>query len=290
MGSKLTIKEILDRTISHFTKYGIQNPRLDAEVLLADLLEMQRIQLYVNFDQPLNTSEIDLFRERVVLRSKRVPVQYIVGHQEFMSLDFFVKKGVLIPRPETEHLVEAVIEFFTAKNLEKNSEQPLIVDVGIGSGAIAISLLHYLSNAQLIGIDISDDVLKIAEENAKKHQVADRLRLIKGEFLCPVVNARLQVHAVVSNPPYIAQAELAELQPEVKYEPKLALDGGIDGLAAYRKIIAQTDVLLPGGLLAFEVGNNQGDSVAQLMQDKFFNITIKPDLAGIDRVVMGQKK
>lgn len=287
MGNRLTIKEILERTIGHFEKYGIANPRLDAEVLLANLLGMERIHLYVRFDQPLVKEEVDRYREMVVQRSKRVPVQYIIGHQEFMSLDFKTRSGVLIPRPETEHLVEAVLSF--AK--EKELETPLVIDVGTGTGAIAISLAHYLPGAQVIGIDLSEDALGLAQENGETHQLLERLKFVQGSFLTPVVELGWKVDVVVSNPPYIPTKDLAGLQAEVHHEPKLALDGGEDGLNAYRQIIAQAaTVLKPQGLLAFEVGIGQGEQVKGLMESSFTNLAILPDLAGIDRVVMGIKR
>ncbi|AZR74013.1 protein-(glutamine-N5) methyltransferase, release factor-specific [Anoxybacter fermentans] len=286
MSKSLNIKEILERTIKHFEKYGIQNPRLDAEVLLADLLGLERIQLYVRFDQPLTKSEIDKYRERVILRSKRVPVQYIVGHQEFMSLDFKVNKNVLIPRPETEHLVQAVIKFLN----EAKFKDPLIVDVGTGSGAIAISLAHNLPEARVIGIDIFPQALEVAKENGKRHRVEKRVKFIKGSFLDPIIKANLHPQVIVSNPPYIKRSDLKNLQPEVKFEPRVALDGGEDGLDAYRQIISGAEVLSSGGLLAFEVGIGQSEEVATMMEKSFDKITVLKDLAGIDRVVMGIKK
>ena len=283
---RLTIKEILERSIGHFEKYGIANPRLDAEVLLADLLGIERIQLYVRFDQPLTKAEVDQFRERLVLRSKRVPVQYITGHQEFMSLDFAVKKGVLIPRPETEHLVEAVIDYVKKSDLTA----PLIADIGTGSGAIAVSLAHYLPLAKVVGVDISKEALAIAGENAEKHGLQERVSFFEGSFLAPLSKAGLVPDVIVSNPPYIRTQDLRGLQEEVRYEPSLALDGGSDGLIAYRQIIAQAKMLKSGGLLAFEVGAEQGEDVATLMQNDFVGVAILPDLAGIGRVVTGTKK
>ncbi len=284
MSNALTIKEILERTIKHFEKYKINNPRLDAEVLLADLLGMERIHLYVRFDQPLTKDEIDQYRERVVLRSKRVPVQYIVGHEEFMSLDFTVQKGVLIPRPETEHLVETVIEYIK----EKKIESPLIADIGTGSGAIAISIAHYIPKAKIIGVDISPEALEVAMQNGEKLQVSDRVSFIRGSFLSPLIKAGLKPDVIVSNPPYIKRDDLKRLQPEVRMEPELALDGGINGLDAYRQIISQSKEINPE-LLAFEVGIDQAQQVASMLEECFSEIQIVKDLAGIDRVVLGKK-
>lgn len=286
MENRLTIKEILERTIGHFDKLGIANPRLDAEVLLAEMLGIQRIQLYVRFDQPLTKAEVDRYRERVILRSKRVPVQYIIGQQEFMSLPFSVKKDVLIPRPETEHLVETVLTFVK----ESAMDSPQIVDVGTGSGAIAVSLAYYLSTAEVLAVDLSAEALAVAKENAEKNQVQDRVRFLKGSFLSPIITAGLTPDVVVSNPPYIPSAELKGLQPEVQMEPKLALDGGKDGLDAYRQITLQAKILRSGGLLAFEVGSGQAEQVAVMMETQFKDISIIPDLAGIGRVVTGVKK
>lgn len=287
MGNRLTIKEILERTIGHFEKYEIPNARLDAEVLLANLLGMDRIQLYVRFDQPLVKEEVDRYREMVIQRSKRIPVQYIIGHQEFMSLDFKTRTGVLIPRSETEHLVEAVMDFVKEKELAT----PMITDVGTGTGAIAISLAHYFPEAQVIGIDLSEDALELARENGEAHQLSERLKFVQGSFLTPVLEHGWKLDVVVSNPPYIPTRDLAGLQAEVHHEPKLALDGGEDGLNAYRQIIAQAAMVLkPQGLLAFEVGVGQGEQVKDLMEVNFTDLAILPDLAGIDRVVMGIKR
>ncbi len=285
MSNRLTIKEILERTTEHFVRYQIPNPRLDAEVLLADLLDLERIQLYVRFDQPLIKEEVDRYRERVVMRSKKVPVQYIIGHQEFMSLNFKVNRNVLIPRPETEHLVEAVKDFVELTD----REAPVLIDIGTGSGAIAVSLAYYLPQVKVIAVDISPEALKVAQENAELHQVQERIKFAVGSFLEPIKKAGLTVDGIVSNPPYISQQELKALQPEVRYEPRLALDGGTDGLSAYRQIIQQIDVLKPQGFLAFEIGATQGEQVAALMKKDFEQIRILPDLAGIDRVVFGVK-
>lgn len=281
----INIKEILERTVKHFEEYDIPNPRLDAEVLLADLLEMERIRLYVNFDQPLTSDEIDEYRRRVVLRSKRVPVQYIVGNQEFMSIDFKVDKNVLIPRPETEHLVETVIEFIE----ENNIENPLIADVGTGSGAIAVSLAYHVPSVRVLGVDISPEALKVAKENAERYNLRDRVKFLKGSYLEPIKEKGFSPNIIVSNPPYFKKEDFDGLQPEVEYEPRLALDGGNSGYEAYQQIISQSEILVPGGLLAFEVGEGQAAEVASLMKNKFEQIEIIPDLAGIDRVVKGRK-
>lgn len=286
MNNRLTIKEILERTIGHFEKYGIANARLDAELLLADLLGMQRIQLYVRFDQPLTTAEVDQYRERVVLRSKRVPVQYIIGHQEFMSLDFRVTKDVLIPRPETEHLVETVMHHVN----QSNRVTPLIVDIGTGSGAIALSLAHYLPQASVVGVDLSPEALRVAQENCANLQLGERVQFVKGSFVTPIITAGMKPDVIVSNPPYIESGVLKGLQPEVQWEPKLALDGGSDGLSAYRQITTQAKILPSGGFLAFEVGMGQAEQVARLMEVDFANLSIIPDLAGIDRVVTGVRR
>lgn len=285
MSQSLTVQEVLERTIEHFSQYGIQNPRLDAEVLLADLLGVERIQLYVCFDQPLNKQEIDQYRQRVVWRSKRVPVHYIIGYQEFMSLNFHVNRHVLIPRPETELLVETVIDYLQQTNLER----PVLADLGTGSGVIAVSLAYYLPQSKIIATDISSEALEVARKNAKKHEVLDQIDFIQGSFLAPIIKAEPQVDVLVSNPPYIDQQGLERLQPEVRYEPQVALDGGIDGLTFYRQII-QSKLLKSSGLLAVEVGANQGEQVATMMAKDFRKITIIPDLAGFGRVVLGTKK
>lgn len=280
--SKLNIKEILDRTVDYFKEYEIDQPRLDAEVLLADLLDMERINLYVNFDRPLTTDEVDTYRELVLKRRQGTPVAYLVGHKEFMGLNFKINSDVLIPRPETEHVVETILNEIDSWEQEKVT----IADLGTGSGAIIISIAKLSDkDVQGIGIDISEASLNLAQENAANLEVEEQLEFKAGDLLEPL---QTEVDIIVSNPPYIPSEQMADLQPEVQQEPKLALDGGQDGLDYYRKIInSASDYLIGQGLLIFEVGIKQSQDVADLLNKSgYSNIQIKKDYSDIERVVM----
>lgn len=285
----MIIKEILGKTVTFFKKYELDNARLDAEVLLADLLKCERIDLYVNFDYPLKDEEIDKYRKRIIRRIKGEPVAYITGKKEFMSLDIFVNEKVLIPRPETELLVEKVKTYYEKRNL-KNA---LVVDLGTGSAAIIISLAYYLKSIKAIAVDNSELALKIARKNIKHHNLDNRITLKKGDFLKPILEmkSKEKVDIIVSNPPYIESNDMNKLADEVKKEPSLALDGGEDGLDSYRKIIPDAAKLLKqGGLLALEIGCNQADMVTSFFNDEWENVRVMQDYAEKDRLIFAERK
>lgn len=283
----MNIKELLDTTVEYFKKYGLKEPRLDAEVLLAHVLKKERIQLYVDFDQPLNESELAEYRQLVCLRARHHPVAYLLGKKEFMSLEFIVNEDVLIPRPETEELVENIIEY--CKNC--NLAGPNIVDVGTGSGAIAVSLAHYIEGARVLAIDISPGALKVARENIARYELGDRIKVMEGDLLTPLIWLNKDnVDIVVSNPPYIDQEGMANLSPEVRMEPELALSGGIDGLDYYRRLIPQAlKVLKDDGLLALEIGYDQAAAVRELFDASWSKVEAKKDYSGHDRMVFAWK-
>jgi len=286
----VNIKTLLNKTTEFFKKQNIPNSRLDAEVLLADLLDMERIKLYVNFDYPLTKEELAEYRKRVVRRAKREAVSYIIGYKEFMSLEFEVEEGVLIPRPETELLVANILDYCEKEELES----PNIVEVGPGSGAIMVSLGHYLSDPKILGIDISPKAVKLSRKNIKKHELEDSLKVNKGDLLQPLLERNTQnVDIVVSNPPYINDEDMKNLQPEVKKEPELALAGGEDGLDVYKKLIPQAgSVLKSGGLLALEIGHDQGQRLKKFIKQtkNYQEIEIKKDYNGKDRMIFARKK
>lgn len=278
-----TIGSILQWTKQYFSDKGVESPRLDAEVLLSHILGKDRLYLYVNFDQPLQSDELAAYREAVKKRVQRQPVAYIIGQKEFMGLDFIVSPAVLIPRPDTEILVEAI--------LAKIQELPnlSILDLGTGSGAIIISLLAKVTSACGTAVDISREALKIAAVNAEKNSVYSRLTLLAGDLYGPVGDQVYDV--IVSNPPYIPNADIAGLEQEVQREPAQALAGGHDGLDFYRRIVDSADKhLKSGGLLAFEVGINQAEAVADLGNKAGLMAEgIIKDYGGIDRVVLLRK-
>lgn len=271
-----TVLKILQWTADYFGDKGIESGRRDAELLLGASLGLDRVGLYLHFDRPLEEGELAAFRALVVRRAKREPLQYILGQTEFWSLPIAVSPAVLIPRPDTEVLVEEALRV---------AEGGRVLDVGTGSGAIAIALAHEWSGAQVVALDISDEALKIAAANAGTNGVADRIRFVRGDL------ARLPegpFDLIVSNPPYIPIVDLDGLMPEVRdFEPRCALDGGVDGLDPYRALAAQAeDCLVAGGWLLVEVGIDQASSVQALFADAgLVDVFCRADYSGIPRVV-----
>lgn len=278
-----TVGRLLKWTEEYFSKAGIDTPRLDAEVLLCHVLKKERIFLYVHFDQPVMKDELAEFKECIKKRVQHMPVAYITGHREFMSLDFKVTEDTLIPRPDTEILVESVIE-----RLKPSEKGGIIADIGTGTGAIMLSLLNYLPRLRGVAVDISPKALEVARENAEKLKLSDRVELLLGDMLTPVSGRVFD--AIVSNPPYIPKEDLQGLQLDVrKFEPMSALDGGQDGLDYYRILLKEAAGLLSdGGFLALEVGIYQAQQLKELAQkSQLWNRTeIIRDLAGTERVVV----
>ncbi len=287
-----TIKNILQLSRKYLAEQGVESPRLDAEVLLADLLNTERIKLYVNFDYPLNQQELDAYRQRIRERAQGRPVSYLTGRREFMSLELTVEEGVLIPRPETEELVEKVLEFCQ----NQDWQQPKFADVGTGSGAILVSLLYYLPEARGVGIDISDQALKVARKNLERFNLKSRAGLLRGDLLQPLLPERKgELDLIISNPPYIPENEISQLPKDVRQEPREALASGSDGLKIYRRLIPQAGRLLrEGGLLALEIGHNQGQKVKEIFeiadsQSHWRDIRLNKDGGGRDRIILAWK-
>ncbi|WP_378951124.1 peptide chain release factor N(5)-glutamine methyltransferase [Pelosinus sp. sgz500959] len=279
------IDTILNWTRQYFGEKGVENPRLDAEVLLSHILRKDRIYLYVHFDQPLESGELAAFRAAVKKRAARLPVAYITGIREFMGLDFEVTPAVLIPRPDTEILVE------TALKMLATVDSPQLLDLGTGSGAICISMLANLQSAKAVTVDISPEAIMVARGNAEKHGVTERLTFCQGDLFAPVKGQIF--HAILSNPPYIPEDDMVSLTPEVRQEPNLALVGGKDGLDFYRRIIHEGPTYLAtGGFIALEVGIGQAEQVANLAEEGgFFTVSeIVKDYGGIERVVVLTQK
>jgi len=282
-----TILRLLDWTARFFESKGIDTARLDAELLLAHALGCRRIELYARYDEVPDGEPLARFRDAVRRRSQRVPAKYLTGETEFYSLALAVGPAVLIPRPETEFLVEQAL-----KALPKDEERR-VADLGTGSGAIAIAVAKHRPEASLVATDASPEALDVARANAQRHGVGDRIEFRRGSWF-EALAAGMVFDAIVSNPPYVATADLARAMPEVRdHEPRAALDGGPDGLDALRTLAAGAPAWLkPGGWLIVEVGAGQAEAVTELAEGtgRYETIGVVPDFAGIDRVVSMRKR
>lgn len=274
-----TIRKVLDWTKGYLADKGVENARLESEWLLAAVTGYDRVGLYVNFDQPLTDAELAAYRGMVARRGKREPLQYILGTQEFFELDFEVSPGVLIPRHDTEVLV--------VEALRLAPDAKTVLDIGVGSGCIAIALAKALPLADVSGVERSPEALELAQRNAERHNV--RITLFEGSLFEPLNGQKFDL--IVSNPPYIPTADLETLQPEVRdYEPLGALDGGVDGLDYYRSIVPSAlGHLNSGGWLMVELGIGQADEVKGLFAAAgFTEIFAARDPQEIERVVGGR--
>ena len=273
-------------TASRFTERGLATPRLDAEVLIGHVLTLPRIQLYVQSDRPLLADELAAIRELIKRRQAGESVAYLVGKKEFWKLEFAVDARVLVPRPDTETLIEVAQDLLDARGGDAPAAR--IADVGTGSGAIAVTLAKLRSDAALFAVDVSEDALAVARANAERHGAA--ITFLVGDLAAPLV-PHAPFTLIAANLPYIPTGDLAGLPAEVRAEPALALDGGPDGLALVRRLVAAAPALLaPGGALVLEIGEGQADATAALLGEAgFADVQKKRDLAGIDRVVSGVK-
>ncbi|WP_054870779.1 peptide chain release factor N(5)-glutamine methyltransferase [Caloranaerobacter sp. TR13] len=288
-----TIKSLLQEGIEILNEGDFKTPLLDAQLILCCALGVDKLYIYTHRDEKVSREVVDKFFKFINIRKEGYPIQYIIGTQEFMGLNFNVAEGVLVPRPDTEILVEKVIEIVNSSFL-KDKKRVNIVDIGTGSGAITLSLAYYLKNAFVYSIDISKKALEIASQNCKKFELEDRVLFLEGNLFKPLskLNVENDIDIIVSNPPYIPTDEIEKLQIEVsKYEPRIALDGGKDGLDYYREIVKNLSKYLTNkGVIAFEIGYNQGQDVKKLLKDSrlFKKVEIIKDLAGHDRVVVGE--
>lgn len=278
---KNSVAEVLKTATARLEMAKIENPRLDAEILLAHVLKWRRLNLYIDTEKILPLESILRFNEMINRRLEGIPVAYLTGTKDFMGLSFAVNEKVLIPRPETEILTELVGEYL------RSLENPIFADLGTGSGAIPISILKFVKNARAIAVDISNDALEVAKFNAIKFHVEDRLEFHCGDLFAPLKG---NFDAIISNPPYIPTKDMETLQTEVKKEPTIALDGGEDGLLFYRRILSDAPRFLSeNGILALEIGINQALSVKKLFERaNFVDIEIFKDLAGLERVIIGK--
>jgi release factor glutamine methyltransferase len=271
-----------------FAERGFENARLEAELLLAHVLGIKRLDLYLQFERPLTNAELETFRTLVRRRLKREPLQYIVGTQAFRHLDLLVDPRALIPRPETEVLVGQAIDWAKSEGSVQTA-----LDIGTGTGAIALSLLHEKAATQVVATDVSSEALELARTNAERSGLSNSVEFRLGRTFQPIRDGE-QFDIVISNPPYVAEVERDALQPEVRdWEPATALFAGDDGLAIVREIVADAPrYLRAGGLIALEVGMTQAQLVGEEMRrlGVYDRIEVVRDLTGRDRVVTAVRK
>ncbi|MFI4875039.1 MAG: peptide chain release factor N(5)-glutamine methyltransferase [Blastopirellula sp. JB062] len=285
-----TVGRLLKWTEDYLKQGGADSPRLDAELLLAESLGCQRIELYTRFDETVADEPRGRFRQFVKQRAAGMPVAYLLGRKEFYSRDFRVSRDVLIPRPETEHLVIAALDRLRGEGAPAAAK---ICDVGTGSGCVAVTLAKELSTMQATAIDISEAALHVARNNAEKHGVAERIEFIVGDLLTPM-SETAPFDVIVSNPPYIGLVEKASLPKDVvQYEPHEALFSGDDGLDAIRRLIDQAPARLrPGGWLLIEFGPVVAEAATAILaaDDRFETPTVEKDLAKLPRILAARRK
>jgi release factor glutamine methyltransferase len=279
-----TVRRLLEWTEDFLRKKGFESPRLEAQILLAHALGCKKIDLYVRHDEEPAEDRRTAFRETIKKRAEGMPVAYLVGHREFYSLEFAVSPAVLIPRPETETLVMEALRRL------KPLESPRVLDLGTGSGAIAVAIARQHKTARITAVDVSSAALAVAASNAQRHGVADRITFLEGDLFVPVAGETFDL--IVSNPPYIADAELASLDVGVReFEPRAALAGGPDGLDFYRRIAADVpNYLAAGGAILVEIGATQEAAVRDLFAARLDPDTSFKDSAGRPRVVTAKRR
>jgi release factor glutamine methyltransferase len=281
-----TVQQLLAWTTKHFASKNIDQPSVEARTLLAHVLQCTPIDVLTRYGEEPTDPQRKAYRQLIEQRLAGCPVAYLVGTRDFYLLNFDVNSAVLIPRPDTETLVEATLAYLKHKPAAK------ILDVGTGSGCIAVSIAHQLKQASVTAIDISPDAAEVARKNAKKHGVMDRISILVGDLFAPVAGQTFD--AIVSNPPYIPPSEIETLEVGVKdYEPRLALDGGPDGLAFYRRLASEAPTyLVNGGQLLMEIGWTQEPAVRAILQAnaRWHKIESHKDMGGRWRVVKARLK
>lgn len=283
----ITVLEVIKLSTEYLQKKGVESPRANAEILLAEILKCKRLELYLAFDKPLAENEVQVYREAIRKRGLRIPLQYIVGNVEFYGLKLIVNENVLIPRPETELLVEKII------NDSDKSNNLKILDIGVGSGNISLSILKYLPNSKVVAIDISKTALDVANQNAEINSLQDRIEFRLFDIMNDNLNSLGKFDLIVSNPPYVSENDYESLEPELKnHEPKIALTDNSNGISFYKHIVEASDQLLKKpGKIYFELGIDQSAQVQEYFkQNNFTNIKITKDYSGIERIICGELK
>ncbi len=283
------VVDLLDWTSQYFEQNAIPNPRLDAEVLLGHLLGKSRLQLYLDFEMPVFSEHLTPFRELIKKRIARTPVSYLTNRKEFMSLEFYVDERVLIPRPETEQLIETILTTQTDKPQR-------LLELGTGSGVIATILAVHQPEWDITATDLSEDALAVAQKNAETHACTTQIEFLSGDLFEPIKainpNGEAQFDWIVCNPPYVKKTEWDSLSPDVRdYEPEIALFAGDDGLAVIRRLIAEApEYLAPNGNLILEIGETQSDTVRTLINTEpaYCSCELVKDYAEKERIVLAR--
>ena len=285
--SGVTVLEAIQKSADFLGKKGVESSRLNAELLLAHLLKMPRMKLYLNFERALSAAETDGLREFVKRRGQREPLQHITGSTSFCGLEIFVNRHALVPRPETEMLAELGWQFLSTLN----SQPSTALDFGTGTGCIAVALAVKCPNAKIYALDISADALALVQQNALQNKVAERIEFFCGDGFAALPE-KIKVDLIISNPPYIASAEIETLQPEVKdFDPRAALDGGADGLDFYRRLAAEAkNFLKPDGKIMVEFGDGQADAIKNLFEsEKWIVEAVQADYSHRARILVARR-
>lgn len=282
--SRVTVLEVIQRSTEFLTRKGVDSPRLQVELLLAHVLKMARMKLYLNFDRVLSEPELEILRGLVKRRAEREPLQHIVGFTSFCGFEFQVNRNVLIPRPETELLAERAWKFLEGR------EEPTVLDFGTGSGCLAITIALKAPAATVHAVDVSEAALAVARENSVRLGAGERVVFHAGDGFS-ALSRDLMFDLLVSNPPYIASAEIPTLEPEVRdFDPMLALDGGADGLDFYRRLATEGRARLRvGGKLMVEFGAGQHGDVSRLFTNEGWTVeAVEKDYAGLERILIAR--
>lgn len=289
----MNIKTWLEWGRDKLVQARVPEPEMEAQLLLSQTLRMKKLDLFLKKEKEVAKKDLTCFKKYIALRCKRIPSSYILKNAQFYGLDLFIDKGVLIPRPETELLVEEIIKEVSELRVTSwriENRRAKILEIGVGSGAIVVALAKNLDQAEVYGTDTSAKALRVARKNVKMHRVEKQVKLFRGSVFAKL---REKFDVIVSNPPYVTEKEYLKLQPEVGFEPKAALYGGKDGLDFYRKIIPQARYYLrAGGILAFEIGYGQANKIKPLLEkEKLFEpVNMIKDYSGIERIITARMR
>jgi len=283
----ITVLESIKLSTDYLAGKEIESPRMNAELLLADIIGCKRLELYLSFDKPLSDVELKKYREFIKRRGRFEPLQYILGKVEFYGLDFFINPSVLIPRPETELLVEIMI------NQTNFNDDLSILDIGCGSGNISVALAANIDRIKLVATDISQQSIELAKRNAEKNYVSEKIEFICHNILKDDMNIFPIFDVIVSNPPYVSKESFSTLQKEIReFEPRIAVTDDNDGYTFFKVISTRSSSKLKkNGKLFFEIGENQSEEVVQIMEEnRFVDVSVIKDYQNLDRIVFGELK